>query len=90
MTTVWLIAKYAVQIYIVIVACLVMVWIFEKGCEPAWAVFIPFYNLLVLMSIARMSKGWLVLLLVPALFWLFLAIALGMSFRKPEQGRDQQ
>jgi hypothetical protein len=41
-------------------------WVFPKAGQPAWAAFVPLYNIYVLVvGVARLSTLWFVLLLVP-------------------------
>ena len=69
--------------YLLFTGIMVTIWIFEKGGEPAWKVFVPGYNLLVMMQIVRMSYGWLLFLIFPGMFFILLHGAIGIAFRKP-------
>jgi hypothetical protein len=41
-------------------------WVFPKAGQPAWAAFVPLYNIYVLVvGVARLSTLWFVLLLIP-------------------------
>jgi uncharacterized membrane protein YhaH (DUF805 family) len=42
------------------------VWkVFEKAGKPGWAVLVPFYNIIVLLEIAKRPGWWLLLMLIP-------------------------
>ncbi|MFC4159693.1 DUF5684 domain-containing protein [Chitinimonas lacunae] len=50
----------------VIVAFIAGMWkVYVKAGQPGWAVLIPFYNLYVLLQIAKRPGWWLILFLIP-------------------------
>lgn len=65
---------------------LVGLWrVFEKAARPGWGALIPIYNLLLAIRIAGRPDIWVLLVLVPALgfiFQLIVAIDLAKTFGK--------
>lgn len=56
--------------------------VFPKAGQPAWAAFVPLYNLYVLVvGVARLSTLWFVLLLVPVVH-IIAAILVNMEVAK--------
>lgn len=52
--------------FALLVLCFASIWrVFQHAGEPGWAAFVPIYNLVVLLRIARRPLWWLLLLLVP-------------------------
>ena len=55
----------------IIGGALVVVWIagtwktFEKAGKPSWGVFIPFYNIILLLEIAGRPIWWIILFIIP-------------------------
>ena len=74
-----------------IVVCVVLVvsnWkIFTKAGKPGWAIFIPFYNIIVMLEIVGKPTWWLVMLIfVPvanAVFGIMIIYNLVLKFGKP-------
>ena len=51
---------------IVLVLIIAGIWkIFEKADQPGWAVFIPIYNLIVMLQITKKPIWWVVLFIIP-------------------------
>jgi hypothetical protein len=77
-------------VWIVVIALVVLVvagmWrTFEKAGEPGWAALVPFYNMFVLVKIARKPLWWFFLLLVPIvniIFWIIVYVAIARNFGK--------
>jgi len=44
-----------------------IILVFTKAGQPGWAVFVPIYNVVVLVQIACMSIWWVIALLIPGL-----------------------
>lgn len=50
----------------IIVLMIVSMWkIFTKAKKPGWAIFIPIYNIIVLLEIVGKPWWWLLLMLIP-------------------------
>jgi Family of unknown function (DUF5684) len=47
---------------------------FEKAGKPGWAAIVPFYNLFVLVQIARKPEWWFILLIIPCVNFVFFII----------------
>ena len=56
-----------VVIYLaIIVLAIVGMWkVFEKANQPGWGVFIPIYNLILMLRIAGKPLWWIILMFVP-------------------------
>ena len=58
------------------------VFVFTKAGQPGWAVFVPIYNIVVLVQIACMSIWWVLALLIPGLNILaFIPVSLAIARR---------
>ena len=68
---------------VLLLLCLASLWrLFQLAGEPGWAVLVPFYNLVVALRIARVSRWWLLPMLVPYVGVLaFLPLSLGFARR---------
>jgi len=57
----------AVLFYLAIIVVMIIAeWkIYEKGGQPGWAVFIPFYNIYVLLKMVGRPGWWLLLMFIP-------------------------
>lgn len=62
---------------------IVSAWlVFVKAGEPGWAIFIPLYNVVVLMRIAEKPMWWVLLLFVPIVqFLICVVVALTIAGR---------
>ncbi len=59
-----------------------ILFVFTKAGQPGWAVFVPIYNLVVLVQIACKSIWWVLALLIPGLNLLaFIPISLAIARR---------
>lgn len=77
------VSPVVIIIYLVVVlATLVAGWIvFQKAGKPGWAIIIPIYNAIVLLSIAGKPWWWLLLFLIP-LVNLYIAFVVWTDFAK--------
>ena len=48
-----------------VVSSLGLMGVFKKADQPAWAAFVPVYNMVVLLQVVGRPLWWLVLLLIP-------------------------
>lgn len=61
--------------------------VFTKAGQPGWAVFIPVYNILIILKVANKPWWWIFLLLIPVANIVFMIIILNRiskSFGKSE------
>lgn len=61
--------------------------VFAKAGQPGWAVFVPVYNILVILKVANKPWWWIFLLLIPIANIVFMIIVLNRiskSFGKSE------
>ncbi len=56
--------------------------VFTKAGQPGWAIFVPIYNLVILVQIACMSIWWVIALLIPGLNILaFIPVSFAIAWR---------
>lgn len=61
--------------YLTILSYFACFWkVFEKAGKPAWAGFVPFYNIWVWLQIMRKPWWWILLLIVPGINFLLLIV----------------
>lgn len=49
-----------------IIFCIIVMWkVFVKAGQPGWGIFIPIYNVYLMLKIAKRPGWWLILYLVP-------------------------
>ena len=82
------ISPFFVVIDIIIIIVLIIAdWkIFVKAGKPGWAIFIPIYNVLVMLEIVGKPWWWLLLLLIPVVNIVILVMVLYnlvLKFGKP-------
>lgn len=75
-----------VDVYLSIAFSLLLIvsaWrVFVKAGEPGWAIFIPFYNAMVMMRIAEKPMWWVVLLFLPIVqFLIYIVVTLSIAGR---------
>ncbi|MGM9832242.1 MAG: DUF5684 domain-containing protein [Candidatus Limisoma sp.] len=59
-------AFFVILAIAIAVFCIVAEWkLYSKANQPGWAIFIPIYNILALLKIAKMSWWNILLLLIP-------------------------
>ena len=60
---------------------------FEKAGQPGWAIFIPFYNVFVMLQMAGKPGWWLVLLFIPLVnFVIMLIVCIGIAEKFGKSG----
>lgn len=70
---------FCITYAIIFLIAIVSYWkLFKKAGKPGWAILVPFYNIYVLMKVAKMSLWWLLLLV--AAFIPFIGGAAGLVF----------
>ncbi|MBU4213440.1 MAG: signal peptidase I [Actinobacteria bacterium] len=68
-----------------IIGVLPLYGVFGKAGQPAWAAFVPIYNVIVLLKVVGRPVWWIILLIIPIVdivIWVLLAIDLAKSFAK--------
>ncbi len=70
-------------IYLAILVVIIAgVWkTFEKAGQPGWALFIPFYNIYVMLKIAGRPGWWLILFIIPLVNFI-IAIVMSVDIAK--------
>ena len=70
----------------IIVFAIVSQWkVFEKAGQPGWAVFIPIYNILIMLKVANKPWWWIFMFLIPIaniVFAIMLLNRIALSFGK--------
>jgi hypothetical protein len=63
-------------VMLVLCAFFIVCWwkVFTKAGQPGWASIIPFYNIVVMLQIARKPLWWLVMFLIPIVNFVFLIL----------------
>lgn len=82
-----MVIAFAILLYLAIITfyCITQWKIYEKAEKPGWAIFVPFYNLLVLLEIVGKPTWWILLMLIPGVNVIFFIIVfhnLALSFGK--------
>ena len=73
------------NLVICLVGLLGVVATIQKAGKPAWAAFVPIYNIIVLLQIARKPTWWILLLLIPVVnlfVWAHVSFELARAFEK--------
>ena len=79
-----LIVFYVLLMLVVIIATWRM---FEKAGQPGWAIFIPIYNIIVMLNVAKKPWWWLFLLMIPVVNFIVLIMmynGISKNFGKSE------
>ncbi|MBA4242188.1 MAG: signal peptidase I [Sphingobacteriaceae bacterium] len=70
----------------IIAFAIVSQWkVFEKAGQPGWAVFIPIYNILIMLKVANKPWWWIFMLFIPIaniVFAIMLLHRISLSFGK--------
>jgi len=59
-----------------VVAYLPLMGVFAKADQPAWAAFVPIYNILVLLRVVGRHWWWIFLFLIPVVNWVIAIVVL--------------
>ena len=63
-----------------IIGCIPLALVFKKANHPAWAAFVPIYNIYVLLTVVGRPGWWLILFFIPIVnIIIALIVALGIS-----------
>ena len=73
----WLAILWMIIYIAVIVLLIIAYWrVFEKAWKPWWGIFIPFYNLYLMLKVAGRPGAWLRWLLLPPVFGILMIVVL--------------